>query len=69
MLKNTLKHSESQELKLSYWKKNFSGRLLFPLKNKKEKLETEREGFEPPVTVKPRQFSKLVQLTTLPPFL
>lgn len=29
---------------------------------------SEREGFEPPVTAKPRQFSKLVQLTTLPPF-
>lgn len=29
---------------------------------------SEREGFEPPVTVKPRWFSKPEHSTTLPPF-
>ena len=39
-------------------------------KNKKNKIlkTSEREGFEPPVTVKPRWFSKPEHSTTLPPF-
>jgi len=37
-------------------------------KNGKINSFSEREGFEPPVTVKPRWFSKPEHSTTLPPF-